>query len=294
MHSLEFLEIEKTVYIPENLGECDRRQYLDMSKLILLYQLGDINLDEFRAHGFYALMNLEYYENPSEIAQQEKMQSVAIHSVLLDSFFTKGEDKNLHVIQDYIHNPVKTVKYKAMTFIGPKDSFDGMTYGQMEDGLGELANFTKTGDFECLLKLFAIFYLRPGERYSKIDLDKRIVYFKYLDVRYVYGFYLLFVSFFNYLTKQCQVLVDGKEIDLTILFQTNESDSSEKITLDYESIGLRSTTFQLAESGVFGTLQELRENDAFMALIRMYDLTIRNMKEEKELEAHKNKNSSHD
>lgn len=293
MHSLEFLEIEKTVYIPENMGECDRRQYLDMSKLVLLYQLGDINLIDFRAHGLYSLMNMEFSKNELESAQTAKMENVAMCSKLLDSFFRIDEDGKMHLIQEYIHNPVKWVKYKAMTFYGPKDSFSGMTYGQMEDGLGELANFSKTGDMECLLKLFSIFYLRPGERYSKINIDKRIAFFKYLDVRYVYGFYLLFVSFFNYLTTQCQIMVDGKEIDLTILFQSG-SGSSENVTIEHESIGLRSTSFQLAESGVFGTLDALRDSDAFMVLIRMYDLTVRNMREEKEMEAQKNKNSSND
>ncbi|MEI7486278.1 MAG: hypothetical protein WCJ72_02500 [Chryseobacterium sp.] len=292
MHSLEFLEINKTVYIPENMGECDRRQYLDMSKLVLLYQLGDINLTDFRSHGLYSLMNMEYSKHELESAQTEKMENVTMCSKLLDSFFRIDEDGKMHLIQDYIHNPVKSVKYKGMTFLGPKDSFEGMSYGQMEDGLGELANFTKTGDMECLLKLFAIFHTRPKEKYDMINMEKRITFFKYLDVRYVYGFYLLFVSFFNYLTTQCQIMVDGKEIDLTILFQSNGA--SETVTIEHESIGLRSTSFQLAESGVFGTLNELRESDAFMVLIRMYDLTIRNMKEEKEIEAQKNKSKSHD
>lgn len=292
MHSLEFLELGKTIYIPENMAECDRRQYLDMSKLILLYQLGDINLTEFRTHGLYSLMNMEYSVNDLESAQAEKMENVVICSELLDSFFEIDDQGKMHLIQDYIHNPIKSVKYKAMTFIGPKDSFSDMTYGQMEDGLGELANFTKTGDMESLLKLFAIFYLRPKEKYHMIDIEKRIAFFKYLDVRYVYGFYLLFVSFFNYLTTQCQIMVDGKEIDLTILFQSDGS--SDSVSIEHESIGLRSTSFQMAESGVFGTLEDLRKNDAFMVLIRMYDLIIRNMKEEKELEAQRNKNNSHD
>ena len=292
MHSLEFLEIDKTIYIPENMGECDRRQYLDMSKLVLLYQLGDINITDFRAHGLYCLMNMDFSKNELESAQAEKMANVTMCSQLLDSFFRIDDEGKMHLIQDYIHNPVKSMKYKSMTFFGPKDSFFAMTYGQMEDGLGELGNFTATGDMECLLKLFAIFYLRPGEKYSSTNLEKRIAFFKYLDVRYVYGFYLLFVSFFNYLTKQCQIMVDGKEIDLTILFQDNGS--GDKVTIEHESIGLRSTSFQLAESGVFGPLNKLRESDAFMILIRMYDLTVRNMKEEKELEAHRNKNTSHD
>jgi hypothetical protein len=292
MHIIEVLELNKRFFIPENMGECDRRQYLDMSKLVLMYQMAEINLTEFRALGFYSLMNMVYEKHPFPQAEQEKMENVYNCSQLLDSFFTIDNENRMHLIQEYTHNPIKNVKYKAMTFHGPKDQFQGMTYGEMEDGLGELNNYIKTGEMESLIRLFAIFYKRPGEKYKVINMDKRVEFFKYLDVRYIYGFYLLFVSFFNYLTTQCQLLVDGKEIDITLIFSQKSDGSESSSQDDPESLGLRSTSFQLAESGVFGTLEELRESDAFEVLIRMYDLVIRAMKEQKQLDELKNKNKT--
>ncbi|AZA93043.1 Uncharacterised protein [Chryseobacterium nakagawai] len=294
MHIIEILELDKRFFIPENMGQCDRRQYLDMSKLVLMYQMAEINLSQFRSLGFYSLMNMKYEKNGSDIAELEKMQNVYTCSELLNSFFNIDDENRMHLIQDYTHNPIKNVKYKAMTFIGPKDQFQGMTYGEMEDGLGELNNFNKTGEFESLIKLFAIFYKRPKERYKVINMEKRIEFFKFLDVRYVYGFYLLFVSFFNYLTTECQLLVDGKEIDLTLIFSKNTGVGENSIDEEHESLGLRSTSFQLAESGVFGTLEELRESDAFEVLIRMYDLVVRSISEQKQLDDLKNKNRSND
>ncbi len=280
MHSVEILEIGERYWLPENMGECDRRQYLDMSKLVLMYQMAEISLQEFRVHGVYALLNMVPEESALQNIQDEKWENIYILSELLNSFFTIDENQKMHLIQDYIHNPVKSVKYKLRTLYGPKDAFSDMTYGQLEDGVGELNNFMKSGEIEALVKLFAIFYKFKGEKYQNINLEQRVKYFELLDIRYVYGFYLLFVSFFNFLTKDCVIAVDGKDLDLTILFKPGENTETE--SEQPEGLGLRSTSFQLAESGVFGTLKELREMDAMTVLIRMYDLVIRAKREERE------------
>ncbi|MEC5156654.1 hypothetical protein [Chryseobacterium sp. MP_3.2] len=296
MHSLEIPEISKRFWIPENLGECDKRQYLDAAKLVLMFQMGDITKEEFRILLLYSLMNMEFKKSDLENIQDEKWENIFIASEVLNSFFTIDEAGQMHLVQDYIHNPVKTVPYKLSKFKGPKDSFQGITYGQLEDGVGELNNFIKYGEIESLVKLFAIFYLKNGEKYSKINLEKRIKFFDQLDIRYVYGFYLLFVSFFNYLTKECIIVLDGKELDLRILFSAKEEETTEINPDEPESLGMRATSFQLAESGVFGTLPELRESDAMMVLVRMYDLVLRNRKEDQERtkQEESQKTESHD
>lgn len=298
MHSLEFQEIGERLWLPENLGECDRRQYLDASKLILMFQMGELSESQFRVMLLYSLLNMDSKKTELEYEDEKKWQNIYICSEVLKSFFREDESGQKHLVQDYVHNPVKSVNYKLHIFKGPKDAFQGMTYGQLEDGVGEINNFLKFGEIESLVKLFAIFYLKGGEKYSTINLEKRIKFFDQLDIRYVYGFYLLFVSFFNYLTKECIMVIDGRELDLRILFATpEENDIEEKNTDELEGLGMRATSFQLAESGVFGTLKELREADAMMVLVRMYDLVLRNRKEEaerKEQEEQQKNNSNND
>lgn len=283
MHSIEILEINFRKWIPETMAECSREQYLDMAKLVLMYQMAEINLREFRVLAFYSLMNMVPEKGIFEVEEEEKWENIYRASEVLDSFFTLGEDGKMHLVQDYIHNPVKSVEYLKMTFRGPKDSFEGMTYGELEDGIGELNNFLRYGEIESLVKLFAIFYRRPNEKYVHIEknLEKRVKFFRHLDIRYVYGFYLLFVSFFNYLRNNCVVVVDGNELDLTLLFQPGEN-QEKPAEGDPETLGLRATSFQLAESGVFGTLPELRTSDAMMVLVRMHDLMMRAKAEEKQ------------
>ncbi len=279
MHSIEIPEIKKRYWIPETLRECDRRQYLDMAKLIFMYQTGELSLTMFRIMAFSALLNIHHSKAPAE--QTEKWENLYLCSELIDSFFEKNDEDKIKIIQDYVHNPVPYVRYKLRKFIGPKDAFEGMTYGELEDAIGELMNFQRFGEMESLVKLFAIFYRRPKEKYGSFNMDARVKFFDTLDIRYIYGFYLLFVSFFHYLTKECMIMVDGKELDLRVLFREDKSgavvDPNEP-----ETLGLRSASFQLAESGVFGTLEELRNADAIMVLIRLYDMMVRHEKAERE------------
>lgn len=280
MHSLEFPEIKERIWLPENLGECDRRQYLDASKLLYMLQYGEVSEEQFRLLLLYSLLNMKFKKSELENEEEKKWENTYICAEVLRSFFEIDDAGQAHLIQGYTHNPIKTVSYKMHTFVGPDDAFQNITYGQLEDGVGEIGNYIKYGELDSLVKLFAIFYLKKNEKYSDVNLEQRVVFFKQLDIRYVYGFYLLFISFFNYLTKECILVMDGRELDLTILFDVNEGE--EKKETDAEGLGMRATSFQLAESGVFGTLAELRESDAMMVLVRMYDLVIRNRKEEQE------------
>ncbi|PIE50757.1 MAG: hypothetical protein CSA38_01975 [Flavobacteriales bacterium] len=281
MHSIEIKETGDRFWIPEHLGECSRKQYLDMAKLILTYQIKAISYETFRIMALYLLMNMEYKENNLEEIEEVKMQNVYITSEVLDSFFEEDENGKKHLIQDYVHNPVKFIKYKFGKFHGPEDAFKDITWKQLIEGLGEVQSFANDGDLKRLTRLFAMFYLRKGETLSDINLDKRVKYFKYLDIRYIYGFYLLFVSFWRFLTTNAVVEIDGKDIDLTLLFTRESKGEGES---EYTELGLRSTSYQIAESGVFGTMKELNETNAWEILINMYDMMVRNEKRNAELE----------
>lgn len=292
MHTLDFQEINKRFEVPENLSECDRRQYLDMAKLVFMFQTDEITYEQFRVLGLYSLMNMHYEESELPNMQDEKWQNVYTTSELLDSFFD-DVDGVKHLIQDYIHNPVKTVKYKVLSFSGPKDGFENMTWKQLIEGIGLLQSFQESQNPELLLKLFAMFYLRKGEKLGKFDLDKRMDYFKDLDIRYVYGFYLLFTSFWKFLLSDAVIKVDGREINLSLLFAKNEDDeeSEAAASIDLPELGLRSTAFQLAESGVFGTMDELEQSNAWDVLLRIYDMMVRNKKREAEQNANDKENA---
>ena len=109
MHTIEIPEINFYRQIPENLGECNREEYLDMSKLVLMYQMAEINERQFLVMAFYRLLNMHYEVNELPDVQDEKMQNIVIASEILRSFFSIDENERMVLVQNYVHNPIKNI-----------------------------------------------------------------------------------------------------------------------------------------------------------------------------------------
>lgn len=290
MHSIDIPEAKITRYIPADLSECDAKQYMDMAELIFYFQNQQISYDEFRTHAVYKLMGMKPSKKETE-DEDIKFSNVYQISELIDSFFDINEKGQKTIKQYYIHNPVPTMKFLWKTYYGPEDNFNNMTFGEYRDALRFFHDFHATGDMEYLKLLTAIFY-RPKRLFKKIgysskDLDKRIEGYKYAPIGFVYGFYLLFASFQKYLVE-AKIMWAGKELDLSILFDTGtKSDQPESTAMP--GIGMDSVAFSMAESGVFGTLKEVDATDFWDIMVRMYDIRKSAIEQEKQTNNASNK-----
>jgi 7,8-dihydro-6-hydroxymethylpterin-pyrophosphokinase len=83
----------------------------------------------------------------------------------------------------------------------------------------------------------------------------------------------LFASFQKYLCS-AKIYWQGRELDLSILFKNDNSDSFESTI---PGLGMKSTLFTLAQTGVFGPIDKLRKENAWEILQGMYDLTKRDL-----------------
>jgi hypothetical protein len=291
MHIIEIPETKLKRYIPSDLSECGSQQYMDMCELIFHFQNQAITYHELRTHAAYKLMNMI----PSKAAEQdeEKFSNIYLISELIDDFFE--EENGLKTIkQYYIHNPVPTFKPLWKTYYGPSDSFMNMTFGEYTDALRLFHDFHATGDMEILKLLTALFY-RPKksflfikkrlenyngdvrEPYNSHNLEARAKVLQHAPIGFVYGFYLLFASFQKYLID-AKILWSGKEIDFSILF---ESSGYEEHSTDTPGIGMDSIAFSIAESGAFGTIEEVRKADFWQIMVRMYDLRRTDLERQK-------------
>jgi hypothetical protein len=294
MHIIEIPETKLKRYIPSDLSECDAQQYMDMCELIFHYQNEAITYDELRTHAAYKLMNME----PSKATDQdeEKFSNIYLISELIDDFF-EIDDKGLKTIkQYYIHNPVPSFKPLWKTYYGPSDSFMNMTFGEYTDALRLFHDFHATGDMEILKIITALFY-RPKksflfikkrlenyngdvrEPYNSHNLEARAKVLQHAPIGFVYGFYLLFASFQKYLID-AKIMWSGKEIDFSILFESATGED-EKLS-ETPGIGMDSIAFSIAESGAFGTIEEVRKADFWQIMVRMYDLRRTDLERQKQ------------
>ena len=302
MHTIEIPDSKIKRYIPSDLSECDAQQYMDMCELIFHFQNQAITYDELRTHAVYKLMKmtpkpareLTEYEQQQ---QREKFSNLYMVSELIDDFFEEDENGLKTIKQYYIHNPIPSFKPLWKTYYGPSDSFMNMTFGEYTDALRLFHDFHATGDMEILKLLTALFY-RPKKSflfikkrlenyngdirkpYNSHNIEARAKVFNYAPIGFVYGFYLLFASFQKYLID-AKIMWCGKEIDFSILYERSKGESEPSST-ETPGIGMDSIAFSIAESGAFGTIEEVRKADFWQIMVRMYDLRRTDLERQKQ------------
>ena len=286
MHTVEIPDNNLKIYIPEHLGECNQEQYINMSNLAFKFIANQINFTEFKTHGIYYLMNMVPSTKVDEKTEDHKFSNLSLLADLVESFFETNEEGTIKTIkQYYINNPIYKVRGATKNYYGPSNEFNNVKFGEYVDALSHFADFHETGETQFLYLLMATFYRERRETkqsLEKFTKDERIAYnpervdklaetFKVQNIGVIYGFYLLFASFQKYLTT-AKLYVEGKEIDLSILF-----DGAAPVESDIPGIGMKSQLYSIAESGIFGTLKEVRATSLWEILIRMYDITKRDL-----------------
>jgi hypothetical protein len=304
MHTIEVPETKFKRYIPADLSECDSQQYIDMCELIFHFQNEAISYDELRIHAVYKLMNMKpskakNLERDIDVPltdHEEKFSNVYLISELIDSFFEQTEQGRT-IKQYYIHNPVPIFRPVWKRLYGPSDSFMNMTFGEYTDAIRLFHDFHATGDMEILKLITALFY-RPKkpflfikkqfhdyngdvrEPYNSHNLEARAKTLNNAPIGFVYGFYLLFASFQKYLID-AKILWSGKEIDFSILFESSAG-SQEPDSTETPGIGMDAIAFSIAESGAFGTIEEVRKANFWQIMVRMYDLRRTDLERQKQ------------
>lgn len=303
MHTIEIPESKIKRYIPSDLSECNAQQYMDMCELIFHFQNESLSYDELRIHSVYKLLGMK----PAKLSNsqkdthvplsdiEEKFSNIYMLSELIDNFFEQDDKGKKTIKQYYIHNPVPSFKPLWKTYYGPSDSFMNMTFGEYTDALRLFHDFHATGDMEMLKIITALFY-RPKksfhfikkrlnnydgdirESYNSHTLEARAKVFNHASIGFVYGFYLLFASFQKYLID-AKIMWSGKEIDFAILFESSGNDDSNSST---PGIGMDSIAFSIAESGAFGTIEEVRKANFWQIMVRMYDLRRTDLERQKQ------------
>lgn len=132
-----------------------------------------------------------------------------------------------------------------------------------------------------LRELFAVFY-RTKRRKAKFignkEYDIRKPFNKYqvfkqseklvrMDMGILYGFFLYFYSFQSYL-DQAQLRIGGKDIDLSILFEKDNTQQKEAVP----GLGMLSVGFNLSQSQVFGDLEKVDQTNFWKVILYLYDV----------------------
>jgi hypothetical protein len=292
MKLIEIPEENIKINMPSELAECNSREYMDMAELIFKYQFMSMPYDEMKIQAVYKLLNLKAVNKKAltfDPSEEQKMANIILLSELIDSFFDINPEGQLVIKQNYIHNPIPSFRPVLTNYVGPANSFMNVSWGEYADALRAFYQFHSTGDVNQLYLIAAILYRKEIKNPKETNADNRQPYLtsevdwqieifkKEMPFGFIYGVFLFFASFKQYISTAV-IPWGGKEIDLSIVFDTSENQEAENIP----GIGLDSLTFAVAESAVFGNYINTRNTSMWEILIRMYDLRKKDLDQKKQ------------
>lgn len=281
MRQVEFPEINKSFNIPENLAECTTAEYMALSYLVMQYLGGVINYEEFRIHAISKLMNIQVSKKLQ--TDEDIMANIYQLSELISSYFEDTPEGSKKILLDFLQIKIPAVKTSLYKYYGPTNSLFEITYGEFTDASRVYDDFHASGDVFNLYLLAAILYRKQKslstttKTYKANQIERQAKHFqKYVSPSFVYGVYLQFVAFKQYLPI-AKIPWSGKFLDFEILFEGDpESENS------IPGIGVDSMVFSLAESGVFGDKEKVRNTNFLEIMIHLYDLRKRDIERQKQ------------
>jgi hypothetical protein len=275
MHTIEIPEIKKTLYLPENLAECDQQQYIDMSQLLILNQTGELDYEAMRIQAVYKLLDIKRVKTEDET---DKLSNIYLISQLIDSFFIIDNNGQKSIKSDFFECPIQSFNPYIIPIHGPKSFFNDITFGEYLDALRLFFQFQATPDI-TLLKAITAILLRREEYttskripYNPDKVDKAIENLKYAPVGLFYGVYLWFAAFQKFIST-AQIPWADKTLNFSLLFDASSNDNK----TEHEDIGMDSIFFALAENGTFGNAKETKQTKLIEVLIKMYDMRIKEL-----------------
>lgn len=284
MKHIEFPALKLSYNMPENLAECSTKEYLLLSYLVMQYLSGAISYEEFRIHAVCKLLNIQVsdrFKNDEEITA-----NIYYLSELCSNYFEDTEDGYKKLLLDFLQIKIPKIKTTFASYYAPSESLFEITYGEFADASRIFDDFHTTGDVFNLYLLAAILYRKrqpfTNKRvlYNAQKIEKQAKHFKkYTAPSFVYGVYLQFVAFKQYLPT-AQIPWGGKVLNFEILFEGGEPETENGIP----GIGADSMVFSMAESGVFGDSEKVRSTNFLEIMLHLYDLRKRDLERKKEEE----------
>lgn len=293
MRQVEFPEIKLSFNVPENLAECSTKEYLAISYLAMQYLGATINFEEFKIHAITTLMNMKVSKKFKD--NEDVNANIYYLSQLIDGYFyekvdEKDKKKKKLLDLNFLQIKIPFVKTTYKKYHAPTNTLFELTYGEFADASRVFEDFHASGDVFNLYLLASILYRQRSPFTKKIKpykaaaIEKQAKHFqKYVSLSFVYGVYLQFLAFKQYIPV-AKIPWSGQTLNFEILFEGDADDTEKTIP----GIGVDSMVFSLAESGVFGSTENVRTANFLEIMIHLYDLRRRDLDRQKQEKADAN------
>lgn len=154
--------------------------------------------------------------------------------------------------------------------IGPASHGADLTFGEFRYAVIMMNEYTTSQDIIYLNSLCAVLYRKADKKGKRIRFNQDAIQSSLPDIENIpeyvrWGIYAWFASFCKFLFTGTFVL-DGCEICFAPVFGSSGNDYTPE-----QSLGMNSILFSVAESGVFGTIEDVDNTQLMRVLLKLLD-----------------------
>lgn len=292
MTEVELPDHELQFTLPQCVEEMTQEGYLSFIRLLALSGEKKWSEDRLCIELLYELSPLTKGKKKLSLEAAAALQALADQLSVL--FETKTIENKAYRIPrlETAKVMVESFMHKGIRYYGPKDALSNSSFAEFITSFYAFKDYVDDSNEAHLVRLAATLY-RPGsvDRYhsdgdarlpfNKAHLEARIEIFKTLPPEILKATKYFYSGFQEYLEKG-EVRIGGSDISMKHLFQgkkkTSESSQPDQGWID--------VLFHLAESSVFGNVQETEIQSMWTVFSRLYQLD----REAKEQERRNKKN----
>ncbi len=291
MHTIEIPEKKKAVDFPSEIDEMTADQFTCYVDLVLKYVSSKITENQFKMRLVQKLLDLRMSFRYAFLSVEEKEEcdtSLVRLSELMDCFIEEYQKDG---------KPVKAFKLKSVRnflpvisgYHGPRDCFENISYCEYRTARGYFRSFAEDGNEDSLNHLVAVLY-RPAKKFwfirkfmqssdgeiripfhsksNPLLLEQRARKIAKAPYPVRYTVFLYFSGCEDFL-KTGKPQVDGVELDFSQLYKEKSSENTDK-----SDVGMVGLLFSLAETGVFGTIEQTDNANLWDIMVRVYQVVM--------------------
>lgn len=257
--------MKKTVIFPECWEEVKPLEWIFLLKLrwALMFEQ-EVNLrDVKRAWCAYVLKNRGEKINSKSVDDMHLVDSLA--DTL--SWMWNIDEENRTI--ELTYNTTVNLLPVFGKFVGPLSHGGDLSFGEFRHATTLMNQYNQTHDLNLLRALAGTLY-RPRKkgRREPFDMNNTSKYIQRMHImpEYVlYGVYAWFAYFCQYLISE-PFIIEGKQLSFAPVFKGEKKEGGPA-----QDIGMNSILFSVAESGIFGNVDNTDNTSLMRVMMKLLD-----------------------
>jgi hypothetical protein len=289
MHTIEIPDKNITLDFPSEVDEMNNEQFVCYVELVLQYVIGSINKEQLQVMLVQKLMDLRMSYRVAFLYPEEKEEcetNILRLAELMESFLEDYE-KDGKLVKSFKLKSTRNFVPRILGYHGPKDGFENVTFCEYRIARNYFRKFAETNEESYLNSLVAILY-RPSKWFTffrrlrsswdgeirqaftsksnQLSVEKRAKRISKVPYHIRYCVFLYFCGCEDYL-KSGRPIIDGLELDFSQLYTDASGD-------DKGNVGMVGLLFSLAETGVFGNIEQTDSQHLWDIMVRVYQVVM--------------------